>query len=196
MTHYGKKKKRLGYKNARNLGYKWLSEKLEIPLEETHIGMFDMETCNKVIKLCYPYANQIVKRNKERKRGKSMEKLKEYYENKGIKGDKMLDLLDLAEDLMEYNVHISQNGYATLYHATSKEKANKIIQEQMMFGLEDGLFFSTSPNNQINGYGDTVISVEVPLQKLILDDEFDTEQHYRLPVKPNHKIHLRAKLYK
>jgi len=125
-----------------------------------------------------------------------MEKLKEYYENKGIKGDKLLDILDVAEDLKSYDVTIFENGYATLYHATSKDKADKIIQEQMMFGLEDGLFFSTSPNHQISGYGNTVLAVEVPLQDLILDDEFGTEQHYRLPVKPNQKINLTVKLYK
>ena len=125
-----------------------------------------------------------------------MENLKNYYESKGIKGDELLDILDVLEDLKSYDVTISENGYATLFHATSKEKADKIIQEQMMFGLEDGLFFSTSPNHEISGYGNTVLAVEVPIQDLILDDEFNAEQHYRLPVKPNQKINLTVKLYK
>ena len=32
--------------------YKWLSEKMNIPLSECHIGMFNTEQCLKVIKYC------------------------------------------------------------------------------------------------------------------------------------------------
>ena len=40
---------------ARNSAYKWLSEKLNTPIEFTHIGMFDAQLCNKVIEVCKPY---------------------------------------------------------------------------------------------------------------------------------------------
>lgn len=48
-----------GQKNARSLRYEWLSKELKIPIEETHIGMFDVETCKLVIELCKPYADTI-----------------------------------------------------------------------------------------------------------------------------------------
>jgi hypothetical protein len=32
--------------------YQWLSEKMEIPLEYTHFGMFTMEQCKQAIDLC------------------------------------------------------------------------------------------------------------------------------------------------
>ena len=37
---------------ARNRGYRWLSEKLGIDRRETHIGNFDVETCDRVVALC------------------------------------------------------------------------------------------------------------------------------------------------
>lgn len=37
---------------TRQQAYKWLSEQLGLPAKETHIGMFDVEMCNKVIDVC------------------------------------------------------------------------------------------------------------------------------------------------
>lgn len=37
---------------ARSLGYKWLSEQLNIAFEDCHIGMFNVEQCNRVVDIC------------------------------------------------------------------------------------------------------------------------------------------------
>jgi hypothetical protein len=42
-------------RKARSKGYKWLSEQLKTELNNTHIGMFDVELCKIVVKLCQPY---------------------------------------------------------------------------------------------------------------------------------------------
>lgn len=34
--------------------YGWLSKQLELPMDETHIGMFDIDMCKKVITVCSP----------------------------------------------------------------------------------------------------------------------------------------------
>jgi hypothetical protein len=36
----------------RKQAYKWLSEQLSLPESETHIGMFDIDMCKKVIEVC------------------------------------------------------------------------------------------------------------------------------------------------
>lgn len=56
--------KKRSSKNARDKGYVWLSNELGIPKEYTHIGMFDIETCERVISLCKPYVDNIL--NKRR----------------------------------------------------------------------------------------------------------------------------------
>lgn len=49
--------KRQGVKKreARSKAYAWLSEQMGIPPEQTHIGMFDVEQCRRVVELCKPY---------------------------------------------------------------------------------------------------------------------------------------------
>ncbi|KKM67368.1 hypothetical protein LCGC14_1471740 [marine sediment metagenome] len=42
-------------KAARGAGYAWLAEELNIDPHECHIGMFDIELCKRVMKLCQPY---------------------------------------------------------------------------------------------------------------------------------------------
>lgn len=37
---------------ARTKAYCWLSTQMSLPLEETHIGMFDEEQCKKAIEIC------------------------------------------------------------------------------------------------------------------------------------------------
>ena len=36
----------------RKEAYQWLADKLDIPVKSCHIGMFDVEQCNKVVRLC------------------------------------------------------------------------------------------------------------------------------------------------
>lgn len=44
-----------GKKRARGAGYAWLAEQLGIPRAECHIGMFDVDQCERVVTLCTPY---------------------------------------------------------------------------------------------------------------------------------------------
>jgi hypothetical protein len=39
-------------RTRRRAAYSWLAEKLGIPREECHIGMFDVPTCQRVIEVC------------------------------------------------------------------------------------------------------------------------------------------------
>jgi hypothetical protein len=48
-------KKAKGYKNARQLGYKWLSDQLGIPESETHIALTDVDMAREIIRICEPY---------------------------------------------------------------------------------------------------------------------------------------------
>jgi hypothetical protein len=40
---------------ARGSGYAWLAKQLGIPAKDCHIGMMDVETCEKVVRACKPY---------------------------------------------------------------------------------------------------------------------------------------------
>jgi len=44
--------------------YKWLSEKMNISVPDTHIGYFNIDQCKTVIKICKPYAENILNKSK------------------------------------------------------------------------------------------------------------------------------------
>lgn len=45
-------------KKARHKAYQWLSEQLKFPVEETHIGMFDVDQCKQVVEICKRYYHE------------------------------------------------------------------------------------------------------------------------------------------
>lgn len=40
------------FKGSRNVAYAWLAEQMGIPVEKTHIGMFDVGQCRTAIRIC------------------------------------------------------------------------------------------------------------------------------------------------
>lgn len=53
-----------------------------------------------------------------------------------------------------------------------------------MYGKEPNLYFSTKSDGVIKDYGDSVVRVEIPLEKLKINDLFDDEVHLTMEVKP------------
>lgn len=37
---------------TRKAAYEWLAEEMGLPLEKTHIGMFDVDQCKEVVRIC------------------------------------------------------------------------------------------------------------------------------------------------
>ena len=48
---------------ARGKAYKWLAKQLKIETKDCHIGMFDVEKCEKTILVCRPYVERIQNKN-------------------------------------------------------------------------------------------------------------------------------------
>lgn len=40
------------FRGHRDAAYRWLSGRMELPPEETHIGMFDIDMCRQAIQIC------------------------------------------------------------------------------------------------------------------------------------------------
>lgn len=40
------------FKGHRNVAYAWLAERMRLPVEQIHIGMFDVGDCKRVIAIC------------------------------------------------------------------------------------------------------------------------------------------------
>lgn len=44
-------------KEARGAAYRWLADQMGLDRETCHIGMFDVDTCRRVVEICKPFHN-------------------------------------------------------------------------------------------------------------------------------------------
>ena len=100
-----------------------------------------------------------------------------------LSGDDLLNAYDTIEEIRNVGGKVDENGYAYVYHNTSKENAENIRKTGVMSAKEDGIFVSTKPDGQSAGYGNETVSLKIPVEKLVLDDMFDDELHFRIPLK-------------
>ena len=112
----------------------------------------------------------------------SNEKVKTKLEER-VTGVDLLNAQDLIEEIKSVGGEVDENGYVTVYHRTTENAKEKILSTGIMTAKEDGVFFSTKPNGQIEGYGSAIIKISIPIEKLVLDDIFDNEAHLRYPLK-------------
>ena len=105
-----------------------------------------------------------------------------------LSGDALLDAEDLLAEI-EGVAEVSPNGYVTVYHRTTEENAKRILESGKMSAKEDGIFFSTQKDGAYSAdYGKGVVELKVPVEKLVLDDIFDTEAHLRIPLKNRNEV--------
>lgn len=93
-----------------------------------------------------------------------------------LSGDQLADATDLANALRGVGADIDDNGYVTLYHRTTPDAAASIYGSGEMVTKEPdrGIFWSTNRGaDSSQGYGDSVVTAKVPVEKLELDDIFD-----------------------
>lgn len=113
----------------------------------------------------------------------------ENVKQKDIFGFKINENADVNEDLLEEvscfhpDADIDEQGNITVYHCTTKENAEKIKQTGIMTAKEDALFFSSKESGYASDYGDTVVKLKIPSTELRLNDVFDGEVHFDLPLK-------------
>lgn len=91
------------------------------------------------------------------------------------------DASDLIAELLDNGAKVTTDGRVQLFHRTSKAAASAIRTSNKMKGAEDGLFFSTKSDGETTGFGDELITLMIPANKLLLDDSFGDEAHVRIP---------------
>lgn len=106
-----------------------------------------------------------------------------------LSGDELLNAQDLIEEIQSVGGKVDENGYVTVYHRTNKENAEQIRKTGKMSAKEDGIFFSTSKDGYNNSnYGESIVELKVPVEKLVLDDIFTDEASVKIPLKNRNEI--------
>ncbi len=81
-----------------------------------------------------------------------------------------------AEDLPR-----NPDGTVTLYHHTSRDRANQIVREKTLKSAGEPDVYFTTEKSATTGYGDTVVAIDVDPDLLVLDDEFPSgRQDFRI----------------
>lgn len=111
-----------------------------------------------------------------------------------LHGDKLLDALELIEEIKGVGGFVSENGMVLVYHRTTLSNAETIYKTGVMSAKEDGLFFSTKESGYNDGYGDAVVRLSIPVERLVLDDIFSDEAHLRLPLSKERSFDVSAML--
>ena len=100
-----------------------------------------------------------------------------------VSGNEFLNAQDLINELSSVGANIDDNGYVTVYHATTPENAQNIIESGKMTANEPAVFFSTSKNaQQSEGRGGTIVEFRIPVEKLQLDDIFSDNADVKIPL--------------
>lgn len=90
-----------------------------------------------------------------------------------VSGDKLLDAQDLINEIKDVGANVDDNGYVTVYHQTTPDNAQKILDTGKMTSKEQAVFFSTSKDaTQSEGRGTTKLEFKIPAEELELDDIF------------------------
>jgi len=102
-------------------------------------------------------------------------------QKRGIKGDDLLNQLDKIDTFKDAGAKVNPDATVTVFHFTSKSNQDTIRSTGVMKGAEDGIFFTTKKDGDAAGFGDAVISADIPIDMLDIDDDFGDELHLRIP---------------
>lgn len=99
-----------------------------------------------------------------------------------LQGDTLLDAQDTIEEIKAANGEVDEHGNVILYHRTTTEAKQLIENTGTMIAKENGLFFSTKEKGQNEGYGEAIVKLAIPVEKLVMDDCFADEIHFCYPL--------------
>lgn len=112
-----------------------------------------------------------------------------------LQSDELLDAQDIIDTIKSVGGKVDEYGNAILYHGTNKKSRDSIYKSGKMIAKEDGLFFSTKPDGEIKGYGDNIVRVKIPVEYLELNDIFNGEAHFRLPLNSDYSANVSSVLF-
>ncbi len=90
--------------------------------------------------------------------------------------------LEIAED---------ESGMLTLYHFTSPESADQIVDAQRFKSLENtgDAYFTSRVDSDASSFGEALIEIEVPVSFVTLNDEFPSGEVH-VTIAPKHQQYI------
>tara|TARA_R110000744_G_scaffold276830_1_gene389372 strand:+ start:178 stop:1650 length:1473 start_codon:yes stop_codon:yes gene_type:complete len=106
---------------------------------------------------------------------------KQSLQKRGVKGDDLLNQLDSIDHFKNSGAKVNNDATVTVYHYTNSDTKDIIHKTGKMKGAEDGVFFTTKKDGDAKDFGNSLISANIPIELLNLDDDLGDELHLRIP---------------
>jgi len=103
------------------------------------------------------------------------------FQKRGISGDNLLDQMDKIDVFKNSGATVNNDGTVVVFHHTNKNSGDTINKTGNIRGAEDGVFFTTKEDGVAKDFGDSIISANIPIELLEIDDDFGDELHLRIP---------------
>lgn len=120
-------------------------------------------------------------KDKEPKKDEPKTDPKQSLQKRGVKGDDLLNQLDNIDHFKNSGAKVNNDATVTVYHYTNSDTKDIIHKTGKMKGAEDGVFFTTKKDGDAKDFGNSLISANIPIELLNLDDDLGDELHLRIP---------------
>lgn len=111
-----------------------------------------------------------------------------------LQGDELFNAKDTLSEITNAGGKVDIYGNVIVFHRTDPKMKERIEKTGVMIAKEDGLFFSTKEKGQNEGYGEAVVRLSIPVEKLVIDDFFGDEIHFRYPLENTRRLNVSAYL--
>lgn len=114
-----------------------------------------------------------------------------------LNDDEINSIYDLIDEIKDKNGIINEDGYVTCYYALSKYNKKSYEKEGVVGAGSDKVMFSTRNSNNLKKYGDTILELKIPIEKLFFSASTSKEVLLKIPFKSSlRKLNIKQYLVK
>ena len=111
-----------------------------------------------------------------------------------LNDDDIDSILDLIEEIESVNGIINNDGYVTCYYALSKYNKKSYDKDGTVGAGSDKVMFSTRKSDNLKKFGETIIELKIPIEKLFFSASTKEEVLLKIPFKSSLRK-LNIKIY-
>lgn len=109
--------------------------------------------------------------------------------------DDLNSILSLIKNIKEVKGEISSEGYVTCYYALSKYNKNSYTKDGTVGAGSDKVMFSTRNSADLKKFGDTILKLSIPIEKLFFTASTKKEVLLKIPFRSsNRKLNIKRYL--
>lgn len=111
--------------------------------------------------------------------------------------DDLNAIISLIKNIKDVKGEIDNEGYVTCYYALSKYNRNSYNKEGTVGAGSDKVMFSTRNSEDLKKFGDTILKLKIPIEKLFFTASTKKEILLKIPFRSsNRKLNIKKYVIK